>query len=103
MPKGYWIGQVTIIQPEPYSEYAKAAKIAVKKYGGRYMIRAGAHVAFEGEWKPRHVMIEFDSYQTALDCYNSPEYQSAKAMRLAAAAADLLVIEGSDEELASKT
>ena len=98
MPKGYWIGKVDIIEPEAYSNYAQAAKVAVKKYRGRYMIRGGAHEAVEGEWRSRHVMIEFDDYQTALDCYNSPDYQAAKLMRQGKAGADLLIIEGSDEE-----
>lgn len=101
MPKGYWIGQVDIIEKDSYSAYAKSAKQAVKAFGGRYLIRGGAHEAPEGRWRSRHVMIEFDSYQTALDCYNSAEYQSAKAMRVSAADAELLVIEGSDEETSS--
>ncbi len=100
MAKGYWIGQVDIIEPLAYAEYARAAKLAVKKFGGRYLIRGGAHSTAEGKWLGRHVMIEFDDYQTALDCYASADYQSAKAVRANAANAQLLIIEGSDEELA---
>ena len=99
MPKGYWIGQVDILEPDGYAEYAKAAKIAVKAYDGRYLIRGGAHLAPEGRTRARHVMVEFDSYQKALDCYHSAAYQSAKLMRAGKADADLLIIEGSDEEL----
>lgn len=100
MPKGYWIGQVDIIDAGPYGAYAAEAKRAVKAFGGLYLIRGGANTAFEGDWRSRHVMIVFNDYQTALDCYNSPEYQHAKTLRLGAAEAELLVIEGSDEELA---
>jgi uncharacterized protein (DUF1330 family) len=39
-------------------------------------------------------VIEFPTYQAALDCFHSPEYQSALALRKGAAAADLIVIEG---------
>jgi uncharacterized protein (DUF1330 family) len=100
MPKGYWFGQVDVIESEPYSEYARAAKKAVKKYGGRYLVRGGAHTGFEGDWRSRHVLIEFDSYRVALDCYNSAEYQQARALRIGKADAELLVVEGSDEESA---
>lgn len=101
MPKGYWFGQVDIVEPDGYFAYAKAAKIAVKKFRGRYLVQAGANTGFEGDWRARHVLIEFDSYQQALDCYNSPDYQAAKRMRLGKADAELLVVEGSDEDLAT--
>jgi uncharacterized protein (DUF1330 family) len=34
--------------------------------------------------------------QAALDCYNSDEYQAAKAIRLTAATADMVIVEGFD-------
>lgn len=97
--KGYWIGHVDPVKQDPYMAYAMAAKEAVKKYGGRYMVRAGESTQAEGKWRARAVMIEFADYQTALDCYNSPEYQAAKKIRIDADAsiAELLIIEGSAE------
>ena len=41
-------------------------------------------------------MIEFPSYQAALDCYNSPEYQANIKVRQPHSAADIIVIEGYD-------
>jgi uncharacterized protein (DUF1330 family) len=40
------------------------------------------------------VVIEFPSLQAAIDCYNSPEYQSAKAKRKGAGDADIVLVEG---------
>jgi uncharacterized protein (DUF1330 family) len=42
------------------------------------------------------VVIEFPSYQAALDCWNSPEYQAAIQLREAVSTTDLVVIEGYD-------
>jgi uncharacterized protein (DUF1330 family) len=42
------------------------------------------------------VVLEFPSYQAALDCYNSPEYAKAKALRVAASVGDVVIIEGYD-------
>jgi uncharacterized protein (DUF1330 family) len=42
------------------------------------------------------VVLEFPSYQAALDCYHSPEYAPAMALRLDAGVADILIIEGYD-------
>jgi uncharacterized protein (DUF1330 family) len=43
------------------------------------------------------VVIEFSSYQAALDCYNSPDYQAAIKLRLPPVAqTDLVIVEGYD-------
>jgi uncharacterized protein (DUF1330 family) len=39
-------------------------------------------------------VIEFPSYQAALDCWNSPEYMAALAIRAPVTTADIVVIEG---------
>ena len=41
-------------------------------------------------------MIEFASYEAAIDCWNSPEYKEAKAKRDGHATVDVIVIEGYD-------
>ena len=46
-----------------------------------------------GRRKDRHVVIEFDSYEQALACYDSPEYQSAAKFRDQGAQVDLVIIE----------
>jgi uncharacterized protein (DUF1330 family) len=98
MPKGYWIGHVDVHDAGPYGEYAALAREAVHKYGGRYLVRRGACEIPEGEWREIHVVIEFPSFQRAQECFHSPEYQAARALRLPAATAELLIIEGSDED-----
>ena len=45
--------------------------------------------------RERHVVIEFPSYQAALDCYNSPEYQAARTFRTEAGIATIVLVEGS--------
>lgn len=47
-----------------------------------------------GSLKDRHVVLEFDSYETALACYNSPEYQNAAKFRDQSGQVDVIVIEG---------
>jgi len=41
-------------------------------------------------------VIEFPSRQAALDCWNSPEYQAARAKQKGGADMDLVVVEGYD-------
>ena len=44
---------------------------------GKFLIRGGDQVEFEECGFDRTVVVEFKSYQDALDCYNSESYQSA--------------------------
>jgi uncharacterized protein (DUF1330 family) len=44
--------------------------------------------------RARNVVIEFPSLQAAYDCYHSPEYQIAAAIRQEVADAEMVVVEG---------
>lgn len=94
MPKGYWIAHVTVTNPDQYQHYATATREAFQKYGANILARGGAFQQMEGDGHPRNVVIEFPSLQAALDCYNSPEYQSAKAKRVGAGIANIVLVEG---------
>ena len=78
--KGYWIVKANTINVEKQNEYAPLASIAVKKYGGRYLVRGGESITKEGIEYERNVVIEFDSYQLAQDAYKSEEYTYAKSI-----------------------
>jgi uncharacterized protein (DUF1330 family) len=93
--KGYWIGHVDVTDPERYKDYIAANAVAFKKYGARFLVRNGACEVPEGALKGRrHVAIEFDSYEMAKACYDSPEYRAAIEIRREASTGDLVIIEG---------
>ena len=94
--KGYWIAHIDVSDPEGYKSYVAANAAAFRKYGARFLVRAGAHEVVEGEARSRAVIIEFKDYGTALECYRSAEYQKAKTFRTTASTGDILVIEGYD-------
>jgi uncharacterized protein (DUF1330 family) len=93
--KGYWIGHVDITDPERYKDYIAANAAPLKKYGARFLVRNGECEVPEGNLKGRrHVVLEFDSYETAKACYDSSEYQAAIKIRLEASTGDIVIIEG---------
>lgn len=94
MAKGYWIARVDIRDPSRYPDYVAAAKLAFDKYGAHFLARGGAHQVLEGPGRARNVIIEFPSLQAAADCYNSPEYQKAAAIRQQCADGEIVVVEG---------
>ena len=94
MPKAYWIARVDVHDPEGYKDYVTAAKPAFDKYGANFIARGGPITELEGKSRARNVVIEFASMQQAVDCYNSPEYQIAAAIRQKFADAEMVVVEG---------
>ena len=96
MPKGYWIGRVDVSSEEGYKPYAAANGPIFRKFGGKFVVRAGKFESVEGTARSRNVVIEFPDYATAMACYRSPEYQENIKRRLPHSVADIVVIEGYD-------
>lgn len=94
MAKGYWIVRVDITDQEQYKAYVAANAIPLKKYGARILVRGGQSENPEGTCRARNGVIEFPSYQAALDCWKSSEYQHAIKLRQPVSTLDLVIIEG---------
>lgn len=94
MAKGYWVAHVTVTDPDRYPDYVAANAAAFEKYGAKFLVRGGPFELKEGETRDRHVVVEFDSYEQALACYDSPEYAAAKEIRDGCALSDVIVVEG---------
>ena len=91
----YVIADVNVTDPALYEDYKKMVPATVQKYGGRFAARGGAVGSKEGGWSPaRLVILEFPSMESARAWYHSPEYAPALALRLRAANAKLILVEG---------
>ena len=96
MPRGYWIARVDVSDTESYKDYVAANGEAFAKFGGKFLVRGGTFENPVGSSRSRNVVLEFPSYQAALDCWNSDVYQAARAKQRGGAEMDMLVIEGYD-------
>ncbi|HEY7601201.1 MAG TPA: DUF1330 domain-containing protein [Methylomirabilota bacterium] len=94
MAKGYWIVRVDISDMEKYQAYVAANAEPLRKFGGRFLVRGGRFEGVEGGSRARNAVLEFPSYQAAIDCWKSPEYQRAIKLRTDVSTIDLIVIEG---------
>ena len=91
----YAIGDITVKDAELYKSYTALTPATIEKYGGRFVIRGGAHEVIEGDWRPgRVVMLEFDDMAAAKRWYHSPEYSEARAIRQRAATGGIIIVEG---------
>jgi uncharacterized protein (DUF1330 family) len=91
----YIIADVTVTDPATMDEYRKQVPATVAKYGGRFLVRGGAHQTLEGDWKPnRLVILEFPTMEAARRWYDSEEYREPKALRFKAGRTHLVMVEG---------
>ena len=77
MSKGYWVVRANVNNVEEYSKYVEIATGIIKNYNGKFLVRGGQQTEFEEKGFERTVVAEFNSYDDAIECYNSSEYQSA--------------------------
>ena len=94
MAKGYWVAFADITDPEGYKAYIAENAKAFRKYGGRFLTRGGRSEAPEGKPRSRTVVIEFPTYDAAVESYCSLEYAKAMALREGKSVMDLCIVEG---------
>ena len=96
MAKGYWIVRVDISDMEGYKSYIAANAEPLGRFGAKFLVRGGRYENPEGSSRERNAVIEFPSYQAAIDCWHSPDYQAALQLRAPVSTADLVIVEGYD-------
>jgi uncharacterized protein (DUF1330 family) len=96
MPKGYWIVNNAVHDVETYEKYKLANAEAFAKFDAKFVIRGGQQQLREGQSHPRTVVLEFPSYDVAVACYESDEYQKAMAIRTPISDGNLVIVEGYD-------
>jgi uncharacterized protein (DUF1330 family) len=85
--------EVDIHDPEVYEEYKKLTPGSIEPYGGRFVIRGNPIQVMEGEWNhDRLVLLEFPNKESALEWYNSENYQKAKKIREKASKANFFIV-----------
>jgi uncharacterized protein (DUF1330 family) len=91
----YVLVDLTVTDPATMEEYRKQVPATVAKYGGRFLVRGGAHQTLEGDWKPnRLVVLEFPSMDAIRRWYDSEDYREPKALRLKASRGNVVIVEG---------
>jgi uncharacterized protein (DUF1330 family) len=78
----YYMNSYDIINADEYQKYGPLAIPLIMKYGGEVLAADTDGVAVEGDAKNMNAIIRFPSEQAALSCYNDPEYQEVKKIRL---------------------
>ena len=97
--KAYWISlYLKVNNQENLKKYADAVKPIIKGFGGIPLVRGGKHETFDGDDFIRTVVWEFPSYEKALECHSSKEYQDGWAIAKDTTERNLQIIEGFSTE-----
>ena len=92
---GYLIAQLNMTNKESFKLYAETVPESVKIFGGKYLVRAGEFKSVQGKWDfTRNVIIEFPTYEKALEWYNSDLYKPLKELRQKGSEGNIIIIKG---------
>jgi len=97
--KAYWIALYKRIDSqENLKNYGAKVTGIIKSYGGKPLVRGGKFETLEGETCPRTVIWEFPSYELAMKCHVSKEYQDGWAIARDTTERNLQIVEGFSTE-----
>ena len=99
MKKGYWISlYLKVENQENLKKYSEAVIPIIKNFGGVPLIRGGNYKTYDGEEFIRTVVWEFPSYEKAVECHESAEYQAGWSLAKDTTIRHMQVIEGFNTE-----
>ena len=99
MKKGYWISLYSKVEnKENLKKYSEAVIPIIKSFGGVPLIRGGKYQTYNGEDFIRTVVWEFPSYEKAIECHDSAEYQAGWGLAKDTTVRHMQVIEGFSTE-----
>ena len=96
MKKGYWVVAYRSVSDESaLKAYGALAVPALQSFGARFLTSSTSKVAgHEAGLPQRTVVVEFDSYDTAVAAHKSEAYQKALQVLGSAAQRDFRIVEG---------
>jgi uncharacterized protein (DUF1330 family) len=95
----YFIARLTIHDPATYERYLERFDEVFAHFDGEVLAVDDQPVVLEGEWPcTRTVVIRFPDHEEALRWYRSASYQALARHRWDAASADIVLVEGYDQE-----
>lgn len=95
----YWVARAKINDPVEYKKYTDLVPAIIAKHGGKVLARGGHYQTMEGPEKfHRFIVIEFPTFDAAVGCFQSPDYDAAAAFRRKDGAGEVetIVVEGGD-------
>jgi uncharacterized protein (DUF1330 family) len=98
MAKGYWLARLDIGDRDVFAEYRKRNAAPIAHFGGRFMVKGGRADTRIGPAVGENVVIEFESYEKAVACFESSAYQAAADyLRRSCNIVEFVIVEGTEQ------
>ena len=99
MRKGYWISlYIKVDNQENLKKYAETVTPIIKSYEGIPLVRGGKYQTYDGDEFIRTVIWEFPSYEKAIECHKSKEYQAGWSIAKNTTIRHMRIVEGFSTE-----
>jgi uncharacterized protein (DUF1330 family) len=94
----YWVARARINDPAEYKKYTDLVPAILARHGGKVLARGGRYQIMEGPEKfHRFVVVEFPTFEQAVACFQSPEYDRAAAFRRSGAGeVETIIVDSGD-------
>ena len=94
----YWCARSKIFDAESYKRYTDRVPDIMAQHHGKVLARGGKFQILEGpKFFQRFVVIEFPTFDQAVACHDSREYQAAAMHRKnGGGEVELVIVEGGD-------
>ena len=97
--KGYWVALYKKINDsEKLKQYSEIVTPIIKRYGGIPLVRGGTYKVFSGDEFPRTVIWEFPSFEKAIECHDSSDYQKGWDIAKNTTVRNLQIVKGFNTE-----
>jgi uncharacterized protein (DUF1330 family) len=99
MKKGYWISlYFEVNNQDTLKKYAETVTPIIKSFGGIPLVRGGKYQTYDGDEFIRTVVWEFPSYEKAIECHKSKEYQAGWSIAKDTTSRHMQIVEGFSTE-----
>jgi uncharacterized protein (DUF1330 family) len=91
----YLIVNIDVHDPVAYEDYKRQVPPFIRKHGGEYLVRGGAHEVLEGDWQMKRVVVLRFPDRAAVHAFmDDPEYLPVMQLRHRIAHTDMVMVEG---------
>ena len=99
MKKGYWISLYFKVDDQNnLKRYAETVTPIIRSYGGISLVRGGKYQTYDGDEFIRTVIWEFPSYEKAIECHKSKEYQAGWSIAKSTTSRHMQIVEAFSTE-----
>lgn len=93
---GMWIAAINVTDEDTYSAYVAVASQVLKSHGAVFIARGGRYRQMEGTDRSRNVIATFPTFEAAVACYGSEEYQAVVGDAIEASDRIVVIVETDD-------